>query len=121
MEGEKEVSEPTTPKTRKTDSVPTILKSVLDTLPTDVSPDQRKQVQDLLEEYVDIFSSGTYDMGRTNLIEHTIDTGSNRPIRQALRRHPRTQLDEIDNQVNGLLENELIEPAASPGLQMSYW
>ena len=53
-------------------------------------------------------------MGRTTLIEHTIDTGTHRPIRQAMRRHPRAHLDEIDNQVEGLLENGLIEPAASP-------
>jgi len=52
-------------------------------------------------------------MGRTSLVEHSIDTGSHRPIRQALR-HLRAHLDEIDNQVDGLLENGLIQPAASP-------
>ena len=65
----------------------------------------------MLKEYSDIFSTGTYDMGRTTLTEHAIDTGSHRPIRQSLRRHPRAHLDEIDNQVDGLLENWLIEPA----------
>jgi len=44
----------------------------------------------------------------------SIDTGNNRPIRQALRRHPRAHLDIIDQQVNELLENGFIEPAASP-------
>ena len=71
-------------------------------------------MRDLLAEYSDIFSTGTFDMGRTSLVEHSIDTGSHRPIRQALRRHPRAHLDEIDSQVDGLLENGLIEPAASP-------
>ena len=41
-------------------------------------------------------------MGRTNLVEHSIDTGQNRPIRQPLRRHPRTHLDGIDRQVDEL-------------------
>jgi len=61
-----------------------------------------------------LFSRETYDMGRTNLVEHTIDTGDHRPIRQPLRRHPRAHLDEIDRQVDELLQNGFVEPAASP-------
>ena len=61
-----------------------------------------------------LFSRETYDMGRTNLVEHTIDTGDHRPIRQPLRRHPRAHLDEIDRQVDELLRNGFVEPAASP-------
>ena len=52
-------------------------------------------------------------MGRTTLVEHTIDTGSNRPMRQCLRRHPRAHLEEIDQQVEEL-QNDFVEPAASP-------
>ena len=91
-----------------------IVSSVLENLPDDVDISQRKQIVDMLHEYEDIFSTGTYDMGRTTLVEHTIDTGSHRPIRQALRRHPRAHLDEIDHQVDGMLQNGLVEPAASP-------
>jgi len=53
-------------------------------------------------------------MGRTNLVEYTIDTGSNRPIRESLRRHPRAHLDEIDRQVDESLQNDFVEPTASP-------
>ena len=49
-----------------------------------------------------------------HLIEMHIDTEGKRPIRQALRRHPVAQLDEIDKQVNEMLDHGLIEPAASP-------
>ena len=91
-----------------------ITKSVLEKLPAEITSDQRRKIVGLLQEYDDIYSKGTYDMGRTNLVEHSIDTGSNRPIRQALRRHPRAHLDEIDRQVDGLLQHGLIEPAASP-------
>ena len=52
-------------------------------------------------------------MGCSTLVEHTIDTGTQKPIRQALRRHPQAHLHESDNQVGGLLEHGLIEPAAS--------
>ena len=87
---------------------------IRDRLPGDVTSDQRQRVADLLSEYDDLFSRGIFDMGRTNLVEHTIDTGSNRPIRESLRRHPRTRLDEIDRQMDELLQNDFVEPAASP-------
>ena len=64
--------------------------------------------------YYYMFSRGTFDMGRTTLVEHSIDTGQNRPIRQALRRHPRAHLDEIDRQVDELQDSGFVEPAASP-------
>jgi len=91
-----------------------ILESVFEKLPVDVTSDQRQRVADLLSEYDDLFSIGTFDMGRTNLVEHTIDTGSNRPIRESLRRHPQAHLDEVDRQMDELLQNDFVEPAASP-------
>jgi len=54
-------------------------------------------------------------MGRTNLVEHEINTGNHPAIRQGLRRHPTAaHLDVIDEQVRELVRNDLIEPAASP-------
>ena len=91
-----------------------IISSTLEKLPSDLNTAQRGQVADLLREYDQIFSRGTYDMGRTSLVEHTIDTGSYRPIRQTLRRHPRAHLDEIDRQVDELQQSDFIEPAAGP-------
>ena len=87
-----------------------IIKSTLEKLPEDLTSEQRQQVID----YQDVFSKGTFDMGRTTLVEHSIDTEQHRPIRQALRRHPRAHLDEIDRQVDELQQNDFIEPAASP-------
>jgi len=53
-------------------------------------------------------------MGRTSLVEHAIETGNSRPVRQALRRHPVAHLDEIDRQVDEVLRHDIAEPAASP-------
>ena len=71
-----------------THTFPDLVEPVLRNLPPDVTPNQRNRVIDFLREFDDMFSRGTFDMGRTNLVEHTIDTGSHRPIRQPLRRHP---------------------------------
>ena len=91
-----------------------IVEPTLQKLTTDITYEQRQQIVEFLQEYDDMFSKGMHDMGRTKLVEHSIDTGQNRPIREPLRRHPYAHLAEIDRQVNGLLENGFIEPAASP-------
>ena len=113
-EDKRTVASSTAVSTDKSEARSQILTSVMETIPAELADDQQQRVRDLLTEYSDIFSTGTFDMGRTSLVEHSIDTGSHRSIRQALRRHPRAHLYEIDNQVDGLLENGLIEPAASP-------
>ena len=93
-----------------------VIDPILQKLPRDVTSNQRQQIVDFLEEFDDMFSRSSYDMGRTTLVEHSIDTGTHqlRPIRQPLRRHPRAHLDEIDRQADELLQNGFIEPAASP-------
>ena len=58
--------------------------------------------------------TGPSDLGQTNVVQHGIDTGSAKPIRQAQRRHPMAQRQEIDVQVKDLLAQGLIEPVASP-------
>ena len=86
----------------------------MEKLPDDLTGDQLFQVQQLLQGYDDVFSRGAFDMGRTTLVEHSIATGSQRPIRQGLRRHPVAHLDTTDEHVEELIRNDFVEPAASP-------
>ena len=96
------------------ESLSEIIQSTLEDLPSDITDDQRQQVMELIRDYDSLFSRGILDMGRTTLVEHTIDTGQNRPIRQSFRRHPWAHLDEIDRQVEELQQAGFVEPAASP-------
>jgi len=114
MEDERPTLKTATQDAVNAEPVSAITEPVMSKLPPEVTAEQRQQVEDLLREYSDTFSTGTFDMGRTTLVEHTIDTGTQKPMRQALRRHPQAHLEEIDNQIGGLLEHGLIEPAASP-------
>ena len=47
---------------------------------------KRHKVERLLIEYQDVFSTWEFDIGRTTLVQHSIDTGDATPIRQPLRR-----------------------------------
>ena len=49
---------------------------------------ERTLVAELLTEFSDTFSKNEYDLGRTQLAEHIIDTGDARPIKQPPRRIP---------------------------------
>ena len=100
--------------TNRNESLSEIIQSTLKELPLDITDDQRQQVIKLLLDYDSLFSRGILEMQRTTLVEHTIDTGQTRPIRQSLRRHPWAHLDEIDRQVEELQQTGFVEPAASP-------
>ena len=55
----------------------------------------------------------TVDMGRSNIITHTIDTGDARPVRQPLGCHPPAYQVAIKGHVATLLQQGVIEPVNS--------
>ena len=78
-------------------------------VPTDISD----QVKALLSEFNDVLSVSEFDLGRTGIVKHQIDTGNNRPIRQALRPQPRVHLPVIDQLVDDMQQQGIIEPCQS--------
>jgi len=90
----------------------------VEVLIADLSPEliefKRKAAIDSLTNHADVFSKGELDISRTHLITHRIDTGTARPIRQGLRTHPVAHPDIIDAHVDAMLQNGVVEPAASP-------
>jgi len=83
-------------------------------LPAELTTEQRGKIRELLTRYRTILSTGDRDVGRTPLVEHTIDTGDHIPIRQPLRRQLFQHQAYIDEETNRMLEYGIIEPAASP-------
>ena len=52
-----------------------IIEEAVKRLPdTVVDARQKREVEELLQERRNLFSRGTYDMGSTNLVQHSIDT-----------------------------------------------
>jgi len=75
---------------------------------------QQKRVKALLFRHRSIISTREHDIGRTNLVEHRIDTSEHRPIRLAFRHHSFRHLDWIDSEVNEMIHHGIAEPAALP-------
>ena len=91
-----------------------VLRVPMSRLPDDLNETQRADAHRLLSTHEYLFSRGPYDFGKTNLIEHCLDTGDARPFRQPLRRQPETYVKEIDCQVTEMEAHGIVERAASP-------
>jgi len=90
------------------------IQCLIDGLPDDLTDEQRARAADFIRSRSSVFSRSEYDIGRTRIIPHRIDTGDNTPHFEQLRRHPTTQLPMIDEHVEHMLAHDVIEPAASP-------
>ena len=76
----------------------------------DMTQSEQEQVQELLNR---ILPPEDGKLGRTDLIEHVIDVGSARPVKQ--RYYPLSQKieEEMYAQVRKMLEEDIIEPSSS--------
>ena len=81
---------------------------------TEAVPEAEKGlVKELLCKYRDVFSKDDRDLGRTSIVQHHIETGDNKPVKQGPRRLPPHQRKELEKQVLDLLDRGLIERSDS--------
>ena len=74
--------------------------------------DQFAKLAGLLIAYQDVFSKGDTDVGRTDVIEHSIPLlDGTRPIRQPPRRLGLEKDQEVERQVADLVQRGMVEPA----------
>ena len=62
------------------ESEPDFIQDMLNKMDVELSKEQEERVKQLLHENREVFSTSEFDLGRTNLVQHRIDTGVNRPI-----------------------------------------
>ena len=86
---------------------------IIDSLPADLSTQQRSKAEELILDNTDLFSKSEFDIGRTCVSKHHIDTGTNRPFKQPLRRHPLAHLPIIDDHVDKMLKAGVVSPTVS--------
>ena len=71
-------------------------------------------LRSLLTQYQDVFSKSEYDLGLTSVETHCIEIEGERRVRQQLIRYPPAHIEAISKHVDNLLQQGVIEPAASP-------
>lgn len=80
---------------------------------SDVTPEQRAELEYILRDNADTFAYSNQELGRTAIVQHTIDTGSHPPIRHRPYRTTPEKREEIDKQVKEMLEANVIRPSTS--------
>ena len=87
------------------------LKSVFNTVDETITDKDRDELWLLLQEYASVFSKSEYDLGRATAVQHTIDTGTNKSVRQPLRRQPIHLTSVMDDQLQAMLDQGIIRPS----------
>ena len=76
--------------------------------------DETALLRELVEEYSDIFALDSTELGTTELVTHSIDTGDRHPIRQPLRRIPFALQHTMEEMVQKMLAQGVIQNSNSP-------
>ena len=76
--------------------------------------DDQGSLRTLLTSYADVFALDSSELGTTELVTHSIDTGQHHPIKQPLRRIPFALRSKVEELVDEMLRQGVVEPSASP-------
>ena len=79
-----------------------------------LSVEKQKQLRDLLDEFSDVFALSDAELGCTNLVKHSIDTGENRPFRRQPYRTPIVRREVISQMTEDMTKQGIIQPSMSP-------
>ena len=90
------------------------LKAELELEKLPLNPDERHNVEKVVEDYADVFSVSGSPLGKTDVVYHRIDTGDSPPIRQHPRRLSPNHREEVENLIQGMLEKGVVQPSHSP-------
>jgi hypothetical protein len=94
-------------------NIPAHLKEILAKTQEQLSAEQYSQFQDILLEFQGVFAVNDLDLGTVKGVEHGIDTGSARPIKQRMRRTPAGFAEEEEGHLKKMLEAGVIQPSSS--------
>lgn len=94
--------------------LPEHLKELYENSSKTLNENEQHALFKLLKDNESVFASSPSDLGQTSVIEHTIDTGDARPIKQNARRPPRSVLDKEQEIIDLQLETGVIRESKSP-------
>ena len=88
---------------------------------SELTRDQELRFLATVREYEDVFAKNESDLGLSHLMEHEIDTGDHKPIKQHPRRLPPHQRQLVEKQMESLLSQGRITPSNSPWSSPVVW
>ena len=100
-------------KTAESNNNPAIVEG-LNVSSTNLTSQQQADLQRFLNKFSDVFATSDSDLGRTNVLEHSIDTQGHQPIYQRPYRIPETQCKVVDVHVKDMANRGIIRPSKSP-------
>ncbi|KAL5496176.1 hypothetical protein EMCRGX_G012414 [Ephydatia muelleri] len=72
---------------------------------------QEKEIPNVSEN---VFAESNDELGRTNMVKQSVDTGNNPPIRQQFRRMPPFRREQACKLIEDMLKREIVQPSSSP-------
>ena len=90
------------------------LLNTLDLGPATLEDEEREKLKELVLEYAQLFALNPSELGFTDVVQHTIDTGDSRPLRQLPRRIPFALRGKVEEMVEDMLERGVIQHSKSP-------
>ena len=78
------------------------------------SQEDKQQLEKVILDLNDVFALSDQELGETDLVTHTIDTGNARPVQTSPRRLPYALRKELEEEMANLLATGCIEPSTSP-------
>ena len=101
------------PETYDPQQVPEHLKELLQRSSEHLTQAETAKLAGLLSEYEDVFAQDEFDLGSFSAMEHKIDTGLTKPIKQRLRRTPACFASEEEAHLQKMLKADVIQPSVS--------
>ena len=78
------------------------------------SETERQQLLECLLGKSEVFALSDEELGETDVVEHSIDTSTAKPVKEPPRRLPYALRKQLEEELHKLLEINCIEPASSP-------
>ena len=98
----------------KNSPLPDEVSKLIEDIDVTLTPVQKDQVQDLLQQNLDVFTLPNQPKGRTDWVQHEIRVETEVPIKQAVRRPPIHLREAAEEEVKKMLKDDVIEPSNSP-------
>ena len=84
-------------------------------MPVDrLNPVELEKLKEVLAESTDIFAVDDLELRCTSLVQHSIDTGDQLPVKQQPYRTPVVYREKIEKMVNDMQEQGVVKPSNSP-------